>query len=55
MPHMLGCNNKHAMSGCKTHGVRLCLWTCMNRHLRGEGNLKRLCKEIQWKEGEWYD
>ena len=27
----------------------------MNKHLRGEGELKRLCKEVEWKEGDWYD
>ena len=51
---MVGCKNHGAMSGCMTCGVRLCMWKCMNKHLRGEGKLKCLKVEIEWKQGDWY-
>ena len=51
---MEGCNNKSAMSGCRTAGYRFCLWSCMNRHMKGFGKLKRQKIEVEWKDGEWY-
>ena len=29
---MVGCRNNWAQSGCRTCGVRLCMWSCMNKH-----------------------
>jgi hypothetical protein len=50
-----GCKNQNCMSGCRMCGYRFCMVKCMNKHLRGEGELKRLRDEIEWKSGEWYD
>ena len=52
---MEGCTSKFATTGCKTCGYRFCMVSCLNKHLRGEGALKRLRTAIEWKVGEWYD
>ena len=52
---MMGCNNHGCFSGCRTCGYRFCMWKCMDNHLRGEGELKRLEVEVEWKTGEWHN
>ena len=45
---MVGCNNR-VRTGCKTHGMRFCLWGCFNKHLAGRGQHKRLKVEVEWR------
>ena len=44
---MEGCSNKDCYSGCRTAGYRFCLWSCMNRHMKGFGKLKRQKIEVE--------
>ena len=46
----VGCTSHTAMSGCRTCGVRLCRWKCLNAHLRGDCNLKSMRSEVSWKD-----
>ena len=50
---MEGCTKNHCSFGCVTHGVRLCMGngadSCMNKHLRGAGEIKKYVGDVAWK------
>ena len=50
---MEGCKANRCSFGCTTHGVRLCIVggedSCMNKHLRGAGEIKKRMCDVAWK------
>ena len=46
----VGCKCATTMSGCRTCGVRLCQWKCLNAHLRGGCDLKSMRLVLSWKD-----